>query len=47
MALKVVDRTVGSRRHRALPGADFGNFNLWFPKSPIKPAAARVGNADL
>ena len=46
----VVDRTGGSNRlsalptgsrwNRALPGAEFGNSNVWFPNSSIECAAA-------
>ena len=38
---------VPAARAEGYANADFGNFDLWFPKSSIKPAEARVGNADL
>ncbi len=30
----------GSKWNRTLPGAEFGNLNLWFPNSSLEPAAA-------
>ena len=40
MVPEFVERTGGSKWNRALPGAEFGNSNLWFPNSSKEPAAA-------
>ena len=47
MVPEFVERTGGSKWGRALPGAEFGNSNLWFPNScqnrrqQVEPGPAR------
>ena len=43
----VVDRIRGSKWNRALPGAEFGNLNLWFPDSSTESAAANACRLSL